>query len=263
MLPQVHNIVLYPEKHSWCQITPIQQIVASPGYESVTIENNVCVGACYSYSIPKTQPAEPGELIGPYCDSCQPSDMKCYHVNLPRSENTVDGPKLMRKNVQIITNCSCQTCDKVGEDDCEITDENTSELPLNLFTDQKNAKIHDEIPDLLEVNNNHSQNHNENRIEVKNKLKKWLENHNQSDLTKHDDVFSKELKNFSVDLEDEAENDEDNQYDRNDIIVEEVEQPFIPKVELPVKAYPHHTIKKGGEHRRHHHLGDEEIMGKF
>nr|CAI5817425.1 unnamed protein product [Callosobruchus analis] len=56
---KVHNIVLYPEKHSWCQITPIQQIVGSPGYEPVTIDNNVCVGACYSYSIPKTQPAEP------------------------------------------------------------------------------------------------------------------------------------------------------------------------------------------------------------
>lgn len=76
----MHNIVLYPDRHSWCQTTAIKQIVASPGYESVTIDNNVCVGACYSYSIPRTQPAEPGELIGPYCDSCQPVGTRCYHV---------------------------------------------------------------------------------------------------------------------------------------------------------------------------------------
>lgn len=78
---QVHNIVLYPERHSWCQTTAIKQIVASPGYEPTTIDNNVCVGACFSYSIPRTQPAEPGELIGPYCDSCQPAETKCYHVS--------------------------------------------------------------------------------------------------------------------------------------------------------------------------------------
>lgn len=77
----MHNIILYPEKYAWCQITPIQQVVASPGYEPVTIHNNVCVGACYSYSIPSTQPAEPGELLGPYCDSCQPVETKCYHVS--------------------------------------------------------------------------------------------------------------------------------------------------------------------------------------
>lgn len=62
--------------------------MASPGYEPTTIDNNVCVGACFSYSIPRTQPAEPGELIGPYCDSCQPAETKCYHVNISKKKKT-------------------------------------------------------------------------------------------------------------------------------------------------------------------------------
>lgn len=263
--------MLYPEKHSWCQITPIQQIVASPGYESVTIDNNVCVGACYSYSIPKTQPAEPGELIGPYCDSCQPSEMQCYHVNLQRGENTLEGPKIMRKNVQIITNCSCQTCDKIRKDDCEISDDNTSELPQNLFTDPKNSnRSNEEVPELLDVNNNPTQHDNENHIKFKNKLKKWFEiSYNESDQVKNEDNyanFSKELKNLSVDFKNEDSGSVHNneQYDRNDIIVEELADHFMLKSELPVKhpVYQHHTIKKSGEHHHHHHLGDEEIMGK-
>lgn len=269
---QVHNIVLYPEKKSWCQITPIQQIVASPGYESVTIDNNVCVGACYSYSIPKTQPAEPGELIGPYCDSCQPSEMKCYHVNLQRSENTIDGPKLMRKNVQIITNCSCQACDKIRKDDCEIMDENTSVLPQNLFTEQKNSnKSYEDVPELLDVNNI-SSDYNENQIKLKNKLKKWFEVslQNDTDQIKNEDnyaKFSNELKNFSADLknEDTLKVDSSEEYDTNDIIVEDITDPFVSKLEAPLKhpAYKHHTMKKNGVIVHNHHLGDEEVMGKL
>lgn len=233
----------------------------------------MCVGACYSYSIPKTQPAEPGELIGPYCDSCQPSEMKCYHVNLQRGENTIEGPKLMRKNVQIITNCSCQTCDKIRKDDCEISDENTSELPLNLFTDQKNSnRSSEEIPELLDVNNNPSA-YNENQIKFKNKLKKWFEvsYQNESDQAKSEDNYakiSKELKNLSVDFnnEDSGNTQVDEEYERNDIIVEESPDSFMSKSELPIKhpTYKqHHTMKKSGEHLHNHHLGDEETMGKL
>ncbi|VEN61494.1 unnamed protein product [Callosobruchus maculatus] len=189
---KVHNIVLYPEKHSWCQITPIQQIVGSPGYEPVTIDNNVCVGACYSYSIPKTQPAEPGELIGPYCDSCQPAEIKCYHVNLHRDEKSPDLPKILQKRVQIITNCSCQSCDKVRKDDCEITDENTLELPRSMFTDEKNQNksTGDEVPELLERNDTKpASSETETDIKFKNKLKKWFEiyqNESESDQMKDD-----------------------------------------------------------------------------
>ncbi|KAJ8958049.1 hypothetical protein NQ318_002058, partial [Aromia moschata] len=190
----VHNIVLYPEKHSWCQTTPIQQVVASPGYEPVTIDNNVCVGACYSYSIPKTQPAEPGELIGPYCDSCQPSEMKCYHVNLRADDKNADGAEIIQKRVQIIMNCSCQSCDKVRKEDCEITDENTLELPQNLYTDEKsNKSTFDEAPDLLnnapsENNTQHVVHNTKTEIHLKN-LKKWFETYqkNQTDELRSDE----------------------------------------------------------------------------
>ncbi|KAF5281781.1 hypothetical protein FQR65_LT14528 [Abscondita terminalis] len=129
---KVHNIVLYPERYSWCKTTPIKQVVASPGYKSVTIDNNVCVGACYSYSIPITQPAEPGELIRPYCDSCQPVKTRCYHVTLNADGDNTDGPKKIQKRIQIITKCLCMSCEKLQDTDCE--DEKTSELPADLFS---------------------------------------------------------------------------------------------------------------------------------
>lgn len=59
---KVHNIVLYPDKHSWCRTTTIKQVISYPGYHSVEIDNNVCVGACFSYSIPHTEPSDPGEV---------------------------------------------------------------------------------------------------------------------------------------------------------------------------------------------------------
>nr|CAD7446943.1 unnamed protein product [Timema bartmani] len=105
----VHNIVLYPDKNSWCNTTPITQVVAYTGYNSIEIENNVCVGGCFSYSIPHTSPSSPGEVIKPYCDSCQPSRVTWKHVNLV---GPGDGTDLfeMPIRVQIIHNCSCSTC---------------------------------------------------------------------------------------------------------------------------------------------------------
>lgn len=59
---KVHNIVLYPDKHSWCRTTTIKQVISYPGCKSEEIDNNVCVGACFSYSIPHTEPSDPGEV---------------------------------------------------------------------------------------------------------------------------------------------------------------------------------------------------------
>lgn len=185
---KVHNIVLYPERESWCQTTPIRQVVAMPGFEPVTIANNVCVGACYSYSIPRTQPAEPGELIGPYCDSCQPVDTQCYHVTLQALAKNPDATRSRQKRVQIITNCSCLSCTKTESRDCEILDENTPELPLYMFSElHSNTTQHQEAeePELL----NHQfprhrpppsgllntyQHTNEARFELNNKLVELL-----------------------------------------------------------------------------------------
>lgn len=79
---RVHNIALYPGKHSWCKTEPIKQIIGHPEYKSQEIDNNVCVGACFSYSIPHTEPSDPGEVITPYCDSCQPSETTWHHVSI-------------------------------------------------------------------------------------------------------------------------------------------------------------------------------------
>ncbi|KAK9746647.1 DAN domain [Popillia japonica] len=187
---KVHNIVLYPERHSWCQTTPIKQVVALPGYESMTIDNNVCVGACYSYSIPRTQPAEPGELIGPYCDSCQPINTKCYHVNLRADEKNEDGPRMIQKRVQIITNCTCLSCDKIQTSDCEITDEGTAELPADLFAMlYGNSSLltfnssYDDVKELLnlpkdrtDINPNTTNMKDEQKLELKMKLVQMLKN---------------------------------------------------------------------------------------
>ncbi|GLV46692.1 hypothetical protein CBL_13140 [Carabus blaptoides fortunei] len=140
---KVHNIVLYPDKQSWCKTTAIKQVVTSPGFKQTTIDNNVCVGACFSYSIPRTQPAEPGELIVPYCDSCQPVTTRCYHVTLQADSDNVDGPKTIQKRVQIITNCTCLSCEKTVTTDCEMLDENTAELPTDLFSIKDNESTKD------------------------------------------------------------------------------------------------------------------------
>jgi len=122
---KVHNIVLYPEKHSWCTTTPIKQVVGHPGCETVEVDNNVCVGACFSYSIPRTHPTAPGE-VAPYCDSCQPSKVTWKQVNLVCKSGEGDGTgnnEVMSKKVEIIANCSCLTCrhDPQEKNSMEVT----------------------------------------------------------------------------------------------------------------------------------------------
>lgn len=118
---KVHNIVLYPDKHSWCRTTTIKQVISYPGCQPVEIDNNVCVGACFSYSIPHTEPSDPGEVIVPYCDSCQPAETAWHNVTLdcsgaaaaaPSSGAAPPVPAQFVKRVQIITNCSCAPCDR-------------------------------------------------------------------------------------------------------------------------------------------------------
>ncbi|CAG0921970.1 unnamed protein product [Notodromas monacha] len=103
---QVHNIVLFPEKHAWCNLTRIRQIVSHPGCESVEIDNSVCVGACFSYTVPQTSPPTPGDDLLHYCDSCQQADFEWRVVALECKE----GKSPMLKHVQIINNCTCAKC---------------------------------------------------------------------------------------------------------------------------------------------------------
>ncbi|XP_050070204.1 uncharacterized protein LOC126558264 [Anopheles maculipalpis] len=108
---KVHNIVLYPNKQSWCTTRNISQVITEPGCKQVTIDNNVCVGACFSYSIPHTEPSDPGEIIGPYCDSCQPSDVSYVFVKVDCTENANMKNPYLYKQVQLIHNCTCTACD--------------------------------------------------------------------------------------------------------------------------------------------------------
>lgn len=109
---KVHNIVLYPNKQSWCTTRNISQVITEPGCKQVTIDNNVCVGACFSYSIPHTEPSDPGEVIGPYCDSCQPSNVSYEFVKVDCTENANMKSPYLFKQVQLIHNCSCTACEE-------------------------------------------------------------------------------------------------------------------------------------------------------
>lgn len=109
---KVHNIVLYPNKQSWCTTRNISQVITEPGCKQVTIDNNVCVGACFSYSIPHTEPSDPGEVIGPYCDSCQPSNYTHIFVKVDCTENPNMKTPYLFKQVELIHNCSCTACEE-------------------------------------------------------------------------------------------------------------------------------------------------------
>lgn len=121
---KVHNIVLYPDKHSWCKTTTIKQVISYPGCTSIEIDNNVCVGACFSYSIPHTEPSDPGEVIVPYCDSCQPLDTSWHQITLQCNINDADTPSQLIKHVQIIHNCSCTSCEKKNVGLAQFSDNN-------------------------------------------------------------------------------------------------------------------------------------------
>jgi len=104
---KVHNLALYPERHSWCQATPIRQEIAhAPECEPTVIDNMVCLGACFSYSVPRAQDNEP---IAPYCDKCDKTFSSWTVVTLNCTREAGDTYTLTR-NVELISNCSCVDC---------------------------------------------------------------------------------------------------------------------------------------------------------
>lgn len=142
---KVHNIVLYPDKHSWCKTTPIKQVVTWPQCSSQELDNNVCVGACFSYMVPHSEPSAPGDLIRPYCDSCQPLDSVWHTVTLD-CKDELNNPVTMQKKVQIITNCSCSSCMETSK---IKPDYNTLLQSLTEENLDKNVNVAHETPDLL------------------------------------------------------------------------------------------------------------------
>lgn len=129
---QVHNIVLYPDKHSWCTSTPIKQVISDVDCDPVEIDNWVCLGACFSYSIPTTLPANNVDEVNSYCDSCQPIKTSWIPVNLLFQNSSFiyifksllfqvilscnDGSN-RTKHVQLIKECRCSSCSRHWEID--------------------------------------------------------------------------------------------------------------------------------------------------
>lgn len=60
-------------------------------------------------------------------------------MNLKADSNNVEMPIVLQKRIQVIMNCSCQSCDKVRTEDCAINDTNTMELPRHLYVDPDNV----------------------------------------------------------------------------------------------------------------------------
>ncbi|XP_050735070.1 neuroblastoma suppressor of tumorigenicity 1-like isoform X2 [Eriocheir sinensis] len=105
---KVHNIVLHPQPNSLCELKPIRQIVTHALCTSKEMENHVCVGTCFSYTVPQTEPETPGDEMLDYCDSCQASESHWTTIQLDCEEygNTYQ----VTKKIQMITNCSCSPC---------------------------------------------------------------------------------------------------------------------------------------------------------
>lgn len=96
-------------------------------------------------------------------------------VTLHAENENGDTPRTMQKRVQIITNCTCLSCDKqISSTDCELSDENTVELPHDLFKDRDNDSARDtsdmfgtpnhqpeEVPELLQFLPNKTRNNME------------------------------------------------------------------------------------------------------
>jgi len=106
---KVHNLALFPERHSWCQATPIRQEIAhAPECSPKTIDNVVCLGACFSYSVPRAQ--EDAVKVPPYCDACRPTQTLWTTISLNCTKPDTGEYYHVTKNVELISNCSCVDC---------------------------------------------------------------------------------------------------------------------------------------------------------
>uniref|UniRef100_A0A8C4NB49 CTCK domain-containing protein n=1 Tax=Eptatretus burgeri TaxID=7764 RepID=A0A8C4NB49_EPTBU len=102
----VSRLALFPERPAWCQTQNITQIVSQTGCRSKTIANRVCLGQCYSYSVPNTLPQSSNALV--HCDSCTPTDLTWEIVTL----NCDGASPTASILVEMIIHCQCQACSR-------------------------------------------------------------------------------------------------------------------------------------------------------
>ncbi|OXA57871.1 neuroblastoma suppressor of tumorigenicity 1 [Folsomia candida] len=162
---KVHNLALYPERHSWCQAREIRQEIAHPPECAPTvIDNMVCLGACFSYSVPRAQDYQP---IDPYCDKCDKTISSWTVVTLNCSRESNGEHYTLTRNVELITNCSCVDCNDNGRrsDSGEDSDDSHEEdvpdaLEGNDLTNHHKGVIHtlkSVSTELHEYNTKHDQ----------------------------------------------------------------------------------------------------------
>lgn len=230
---KVHNIVLYPDKHSWCKTTPIKQVVTWSQCSPQELDNNVCVGACFSYMVPHSEPSAPGDLIRPYCDSCQPLNSVWHTVTLDCKDKK-NNPMTMQKKVQIITNCSCSSC---METSSIKADYNALLHSLADGGPDKNANAPHETPDLLlDPNLNASRNTTKDEVRANERfpqLFKQLKGAEKIDESGAKELFSK--------FEEEIDLDK---------LREMLQKYGQEEEERKHKHHPHHA---GNLHRGPHH----------
>lgn len=116
----VSKLALFPDRPAWCETRNITQIVSHAGCASREIDNRVCLGQCYSYSVPDTLPQTSESLL--HCDSCTPSDTTWDVVTLQCGDDYSDGGGVdadddgaegspeVTKLVEKILRCECQAC---------------------------------------------------------------------------------------------------------------------------------------------------------
>ncbi|KAF2350155.1 DAN protein [Trinorchestia longiramus] len=143
---EVRNMIQNSEQRSWCRPGQIRQIITHANCESKEVENQVCAGSCFSYSLPQTVPLVPGDEELDFCESCQPSQSHWFNITLECTDED-DGFYEVSKRVQQITNCSCSSClgsrsyvstvrqESSSAEDSRISDLLSRALPIHEGTD--------------------------------------------------------------------------------------------------------------------------------
>ncbi|XP_071805495.1 neuroblastoma suppressor of tumorigenicity 1-like [Asterias amurensis] len=103
----VDRLPLFPDKSAWCEAQGIQQVISHEGCTSKKISNKVCLGQCYSYSVPRTMPVEPNSQLH-YCSCCKPSRATWQKMPLDCVIDTVS--QKVDKLVELVQECECQSC---------------------------------------------------------------------------------------------------------------------------------------------------------
>lgn len=118
-------------------------------------------------------------------------------------------------------NCSCISCTKVQNKDCEITDQNTSELPTDLFSILHPNRTHisqevpqqpaEEVPELIHISNRNRTEQNVKKFQSLNATKEEIAEHNMKLINLLKSIQAEEEE------DDEDEDDTNINYDKKQL----------------------------------------------